>query len=275
MTSDERASLLLRQSPTAATSTSFADSEEDEQEHCWEDIPTCIQPPNKPEISRLWYWVTHTGPILFYDALRLALFVVFLAPAFARFLYYYSVTSHRQVVRYKDSSSLRHVVDLYGATTTSTSSTTTTCSDNKKPVLIFFTGGAWVIGYKMWGAFLAKVFCAMGVLVVIPDYPNYPFVTVPDMVEDAEVAIQWTLDVIGTYHILHSILYIHCRHMYCSPYPYRSTLTSTLLYRAIRRRSNARHFGGTIRGRSSCFLCIAPQSNAATTRKKTHYWILA
>ena len=51
----------------------------------------------------------------------------------------------------------------------------------------------------MWGAFLAKVYAAMGLLVVIPDYPNYPQVTVPQMVVDTEAAIQWTLDEIGRF----------------------------------------------------------------------------
>eukprot|EP00797_Seminavis_robusta_P032012 Sro705_g190260.1 Isoprenylcysteine alpha-carbonyl methylesterase ICME (300) ;mRNA; r:4054-4953 len=51
----------------------------------------------------------------------------------------------------------------------------------------------------MWGAFLAKVFAAMGVVVVVPDYRNYPIATVPAMVQDTEQAIQWTLDNVHLY----------------------------------------------------------------------------
>ena len=143
------------------------------------------------------YWVCRTLPILLWDALRLAAFVVLLAPAFGRFFYYY-ITCDRTVVKYKSGppSSWRHSLDVYGATTTTTTTTTTTA---KKPVLIFFTGGAWVIGYKMWGAFLAKVFAALGVLVVVPDYPNFPAVAVPQMVADSEAAIQYVLDHIQDY----------------------------------------------------------------------------
>lgn len=198
---DEKASLLTSNSfaarstntstPAAASTTAshFGSylEEVDDDDNDWEDISL----PTSSLKDRFIYWATWTLPILLYDALRLGLFVLFLAPAFASFFYYY-VTADRRVVRYKDSNSMRHVVDVYGA------KTCTKKDSNRKPVLVFFTGGAWVIGYKMWGAFLAKVFAAMGVLVVVPDYPNYPFVTVPQMVQDAEAAIQWTLDDIGT-----------------------------------------------------------------------------
>lgn len=210
MTRKEQTTLLLSRqpssSPTATSTTTSLEgsAQEEDDEDAWESLDPTTAPastastPSSPHnYSRVWYLATHTVPILLFDALRLGLFVILLAPAFASFLWYY-FTCDRQVLRYKDKDhdtapcSLRHVVDVYGAVDTQSTNNTT-----KKPVLIFFTGGAWVIGYKMWGAFLAKVFAAMGVLVVIPDYPNYPFVTVPQMVDDAELAIQWTLNTIG------------------------------------------------------------------------------
>ena len=194
---DEKASLLTATSYTARSTPAAASTtashfgsylEEVEEDDDWEDISL----PTSTLKERIIYWSTCTLPVLLYDALRLAMFVLFLAPAFASFFYYY-VTADRRVLRYKESKSMRHVADVYGATVC------TKKDPNRKPVLIFFTGGAWVIGYKMWGAFLAKVFAAMGVLVVVPDYPNYPLATVPQMVQDAEAAIQWTLYEIGTY----------------------------------------------------------------------------
>jgi len=67
------------------------------------------------------------------------------------------------------------------------------------PVVIFFTGGAWLIGYKMWGALLARALTAAGMLVVIPDMRNYPWGSVPAMVEDVEQSIQWTFKNISAY----------------------------------------------------------------------------
>jgi alpha/beta hydrolase fold len=69
------------------------------------------------------------------------------------------------------------------------------------PVVVFFTGGAWMIGYKMWGALLARALTAAGLMVVIPDYGNYPWNgTVPTMVDvDVEQSLQWIVDHIEQY----------------------------------------------------------------------------
>ena len=119
----------------------------------------------------------------------------------------------------------RHFVDVYGSRTALTmrndgrdisydrqySSMLTTCNDmssgenggngdeESKPVVIFLTGGAWIIGYKMWGALLARVLVPLGVLVVIPDYRNFPQTDIGGMVEDVDEAIQWTLSNCKTY----------------------------------------------------------------------------
>ena len=147
-------------------------------------------------LRQRWFsWICRTLPILLWDAVRLAAFVVLLAPAFGSFFIYY-MTCDRTVVPYQTGPDrrCRHTLDVYGATPTSRTS-----RKPNKPVLVFFTGGAWVIGYKMWGAFLARVFCALGVLVVVPDYPNYPQVTVPQMVADSEAALEFVLDSIEQY----------------------------------------------------------------------------
>eukprot|EP00957_Ditylum_brightwellii_P118450 9034265-Ditylum_brightwellii.AAC.1 len=63
-----------------------------------------------------------------------------------------------------------------------------------KPVVIFLTGGAWIIGYKMWGALMARALVPFGVLVCMPDYRNFPGVTVGEMVLDVDYATQWVLN---------------------------------------------------------------------------------
>ncbi|ETO03955.1 hypothetical protein RFI_33447, partial [Reticulomyxa filosa] len=45
---------------------------------------------------------------------------------------------------------------------------------NKYPVVIFVTGGAWMIGYKAWGAFMGMLLAQLGILFVTPDYRNFP-----------------------------------------------------------------------------------------------------
>jgi len=45
----------------------------------------------------------------------------------------------------------------------------------------------------MWGALLARALTATGIVVVIPDMRNYPLVSIPYMVEDIDLAIDWTI----------------------------------------------------------------------------------
>jgi hypothetical protein len=64
---------------------------------------------------------------------------------------YYFVFSDRIAIAYKDgpSRTSRHYLDLYGSQPRPT-------TIEGKAVVIFLTGGAWIIGYKMWGALLAR-----------------------------------------------------------------------------------------------------------------------
>lgn len=72
-------------------------------------------------------------------------------------------------------------------------------SDNKYPVVVFLSGGAWIIGYRAWGAFMGMLMAQLGVVFVSPDYRNFPQGTINDMVIDATNAIQWTQDNIHKY----------------------------------------------------------------------------
>ncbi|KAJ9452529.1 putative isoprenylcysteine alpha-carbonyl methylesterase ICME [Diplonema papillatum] len=69
----------------------------------------------------------------------------------------------------------------------------------KRPVAIFFVGGAWIVGYKGWGALLARLLAAAGVICFVPDYRNFPQATVSDMVSDTNDAIAWVLANLETY----------------------------------------------------------------------------
>lgn len=64
----------------------------------------------------------------------------------------------------------------------------------KHPVVVLFSGGAWIIGYKGWGALIGKVLSRYGVVVVTPDYRNFPQGTLPQMIDDVTLAMQWVFD---------------------------------------------------------------------------------
>ena len=72
-------------------------------------------------------------------------------------------------------------------------------SDNKKPVVIFVTGGAWIIGFRMWGTLLARALVPFGILVIIPDYRNFPRVNIDGMVQDVDMSIEWAFDNVQKY----------------------------------------------------------------------------
>jgi len=59
------------------------------------------------------------------------------------------------------------------------------------PVVVFFYGGAWRIGMKQWHRYIGTALAARGMLVVIPDYRQYPEVTFPGFMNDAAAAVAW------------------------------------------------------------------------------------
>ncbi|GIL62887.1 hypothetical protein Vafri_17095 [Volvox africanus] len=66
--------------------------------------------------------------------------------------------------------------------------------DTIHPVIIYVTGGAWTIGYKAWGALLARRLSEQGVLVACLDYRNFPQGDALDMLEDVNTGIRWVLE---------------------------------------------------------------------------------
>jgi hypothetical protein len=95
--------------------------------------------------------LVHGTPRWIAKLVRLILFVFVLLPAFVRFSLYYFLFSDRIAIAYKDgpSRTSRHYLDVYG-------SQQQEAVQGGKAVVIFLTGGAWIIGYKMWGALLAR-----------------------------------------------------------------------------------------------------------------------
>eukprot|EP01035_Chromulina_nebulosa_P019057 gene19057-24879_t len=68
------------------------------------------------------------------------------------------------------------------------------------PVILFVSGGAWVIGYKMWSALIARGLSRLGAIVVCPDYRNAPQGDIECMMDDITNAIKWTINNIDKYN---------------------------------------------------------------------------
>jgi prenylcysteine alpha-carboxyl methylesterase len=120
--------------------------------------------------------------------LALCCYTFLLMPGFIQVVYYYFFSSQvcRSVV-YGEQP--RNRLDLYIPTDRT----------GLKPVVAFVTGGAWIIGYKGWGALLGRRLAERGILVACIDYRNFPQGTIGDMVEDASQGIAFVCNNIASY----------------------------------------------------------------------------
>ncbi|EAZ02309.1 hypothetical protein EE612_036406 [Oryza sativa] len=120
--------------------------------------------------------------------LALCCYTFLLMPGFIQVVYYYFFSSQvcRSVV-YGEQP--RNRLDLYIPTDRTA----------LKPVVAFVTGGAWIIGYKGWGALLGRRLAERGILVACIDYRNFPQGTIGDMVEDASQGIAFVCNNIASY----------------------------------------------------------------------------
>jgi predicted esterase len=97
---------------------------------------------------------------------------------------------------------VRHAREIYVPPTIVEPSTTGKPGDARVafPVIILVTGGAWIIGSHFWMVMMARVFSACGFIAVTPDYRNFPSALIPDMVDDVDAAIEWTVKNIARFH---------------------------------------------------------------------------
>ena len=108
----------------------------------------------------------------------LVAFVVAMLPAFVPVFFHY-LRSKRIIKNITYGPSIRHQLDVYLPTPEAIARAGAGC-----PVVIFVSGGAWVIGYKMWSFLMGCVLQQRGILFVSPDYRNFPQGRALDMLED-------------------------------------------------------------------------------------------
>lgn len=137
--------------------------------------------------ARLIYFLllgTGTWLVMF---IRLAAFTLCLTPGWMQLLRYYLFSTHiDRNQKYGAGPLNRNFLDVYHPHPGRVHAT------GKAPILIFVSGGAWIIGHKLWSALIARAFTTRGVIVVVPDYRNFPQGTCDDMMVDINLAVVWT-----------------------------------------------------------------------------------
>ena len=139
------------------------------------------------------------GAVWIWQAFRLVLFACCLMPAFVRIGYYY-IKSDRVKKGISYGKASRQNLDIYlpeGLGVSDDGRTPT--SPIRVPVLVFVPGGAWLIGHKCWAALMGKVLAEHGVMVVVPDYRNFPQARVGEMLEDVDASVGWVFKHIKKY----------------------------------------------------------------------------
>ena len=134
--------------------------------------------------------------------LRLLLFSALLLPAFVRIGWFYATDGRiERGVRYGKNA--RNFLDVYVPSEErrkdgKEEEDKDIEGENKKqplkPVVIFVTGGVWIIGYRVWGALLAKSLLEFGVITICIDYRNFPQGVCGDMVEDVSNGIGFAVN---------------------------------------------------------------------------------
>jgi prenylcysteine alpha-carboxyl methylesterase len=124
---------------------------------------------------------------------RLSAFVLLLSPALLPMAYrYFKSPNIIRDVRYGPHA--RNFLDIYVPPYQHGRR-----KGSRYPVAIFFTGGAWTIGYKGWSGLFSDAFMEEGILYVTPDYRNFPQGYGNEMAEDVERAIAWVIQNIELY----------------------------------------------------------------------------
>eukprot|EP00892_Ulva_mutabilis_P011006 jgi/Ulvmu1/8278/UM041_0089.1 len=118
--------------------------------------------------------------------MRLVLFSALLSPGLliTALFYYFSSRVHRNVWYSREA---RNLLDIYIPYRHH-------FEHGRVPVLIYVTGGAYIIGYKAWGAVFARRMSQCGVIVCCLDYRNFPQAAVDEMVYDVQRGIGWVLN---------------------------------------------------------------------------------
>lgn len=134
-----------------------------------------------------WLWIAQLA--------RLLAFATCLLPGFGSVGWEYLTSgSVRRRIRYGPRA--RNICDVFfptdmDADAISNGLATDAQNPQKRPIAVFFTGGAWIIGYRAWGAYLGLSLAKRGIITVVADYRNYPQGRCNEMLQDVVEALHW------------------------------------------------------------------------------------
>lgn len=142
-------------------------------------------------VGYMWIWRT----------LQMFSFITILMPGFLKVMVWWYLTSDRvyRGIEYRKNT-FRNQLDIFVPDSINSDLSSSNGDLKKKaPVVIYLNGGAWIIGYKWWSAHMAKIFTDNDIILVSPDYRNFPQVNIKHMMGDTEAAILWVKNNIGSY----------------------------------------------------------------------------
>jgi len=162
----------------------------------------------------LWWSFVKAGVKWMFMTLSFLLYVACLSPGFLRVAYEYTKSkSIIKNIRYGERP--RNLLDIFlcepidkeqlqdvvieGEKKAEEEKDPVSRQPAGKPVAVFVSGGAWILGYKGWGALFAKTLSRCGIIVVTPDYRNFPQGGASDMVVDISQAMKWVFENISLY----------------------------------------------------------------------------
>jgi len=139
------------------------------------------------------------GFLWVFNLLRLLGFTLLLLPAWIKMLRFYCF-SQRLLKGIEYGRFRRNTLDIYLPSQNATHIHEAFADPSRRcPVVVFFAGGAWTIGYKAWGALMGRQLIDEGLILVTPDYRNFPQARVTDMVNDVSNAMAWVFENIAAY----------------------------------------------------------------------------
>jgi hypothetical protein len=132
--------------------------------------------------KKLYALLIHGTKTWIYMLARLLLFTLLLLPGWYSFLKYFFTDNYvLRNIEYGKGVKFRNVLDIYLPKTLNLDLKTQLKEGIKlypleegTPVIIFVSGGAWIIGYKLWSALVGRALSYYGVVTIIPDYRNFP-----------------------------------------------------------------------------------------------------
>ena len=143
-------------------------------------------------------WGTHSWLIAL---IKLLIYVLILMPGWLHMCWYYFTSKNiKRNIEYGKGHMHRNLLDVYLPINVNNAAKVQSGSAvAAAPVIIFFSGGAWIIGYKLWSAIIARGFSACGYVTIVPDYRNFPQGDILSMTEDVRSVLLWVHGTVGAY----------------------------------------------------------------------------